>query len=148
MLNAGVLSFDEYGRVKTTGEAPAFFNGGTPTHNGKLCIGEVEPVSFNGGFAFGTEGRACVDQDINAESGGGLVNNLKGAARSSSDMPAYWHAGLPFTAAGQLSVRPLEPETAPPDAHANLNVTEVNDRVRRLGPPISPFPPLGTPKEA
>jgi hypothetical protein len=112
MLNAGVLSFDEFGRVKTTETIIALrFNGGTPICHGLLAVSALDPVTYNSGLAYTADGAACSEQPINATAGGNLFNT-RGLVRSSTGMPAYWHAGLPFTADGKLSV--ISGDIAPP----------------------------------
>jgi len=104
MLTAGILLFDDQGRIRTTQDAPTDFNGGTPTAHGGLLSSDrdVDPFVYLAGLGYGPQSR-LTDTASPLNPIGPFVND-KGQVRVSGDPPAYWYAGLPFTADGMLSV--------------------------------------------
>jgi hypothetical protein len=112
MLTAGVLLFDELGRIRTALPPANDFNGGTPTVGNGFLATEPngEPQVFLGGIGYRENGNVVdTDSPLDPE---GVLTNRRGQIRASNGTPSYWYAGLPFTADGQLSTAPL-PATLP-----------------------------------
>lgn len=111
MLTAGVLTFDAEGRILCTLDPPDHFNGGTPMLGGLLCISANAPEVYLGGFAYTAVDFVCSSQQATDTNPNDPMTNPEGALKYSTNLPAYWYAGLPFTAEGLLS---LVLESPPP----------------------------------
>jgi hypothetical protein len=105
MLIAGVLKFDEQGRIILSAGPAIDFNGGTPiaADGGLATLADGEPDVFLGGIGYMAPG-AITDNANPLIPGGGVFRNGLGQIRISFDPPAYYYAGLPLTADGHLSV--------------------------------------------
>lgn len=112
MLIAGILKFDAQGRIVIgTGES-VDFNGGTPiAADGTLASAvDVAPETFLAGIGY--LGDRITNSNNPLLPPEGPVTNGDGQLAVDTGLPAYWYAGLPFTAGGRLSVSPGGP---PPD---------------------------------
>ena len=107
MLTAGVLKFDEFGRILVSSAFPENFNGGTPiAADGTLAAAlDVEPEVFLGAIGYLQLGRITNSVSPLLPPEGPLTNG-DGQLAVDTGMPAYWYAGLPFTVAGRLSINP------------------------------------------
>jgi hypothetical protein len=103
MLTAGVLLFDDLGRIRITSDPPTDFNGGTPTaHGGLLAASAIEPTVYFAALGYGPQSRLTnTTSPLNPQ---GPLTNREGQIRVSSDPPHHWYAGLPFTVDDMLSV--------------------------------------------
>lgn len=106
MLVAGVLKFDPLGRIRLSiaGEPIHDFNGGTPIDiNGLLgTTPGGTPQVFNAAIGYENAEFIC-DSNNPLTPDDGPITDPGGAIRVSTDLPAYYYAGLPITADGFLS---------------------------------------------
>jgi hypothetical protein len=103
MLNHQLLRYDVNGRILATIDEPDYFNGGTPTKDGLLCIAEVDGDVFVNGLGYVHERNVCAEQAVNPPSGNPFASPT-GRAPMSSGVPAFWLYGLPFTTEGALAI--------------------------------------------
>ncbi len=78
--------------------------GGTPTAHGGLLSADrdIDPAVYLAGLGYGPQSR--LTDTANPLNPIGPFSNDKGQVRVAGGPPAYWYAGLPFTADGMLSV--------------------------------------------
>ena len=104
MLNHQLLSFDANGHVRCSLTlVPNEFNGGTPTNGDLLCLAEVPPVDYVGGWTFAANGCACAVQGLNPANGPFADDNRLAISPAVTGIAWYW-CGLPFLANGRLAV--------------------------------------------
>jgi hypothetical protein len=110
MLIAGILQFDDQGRILVALPPSVDFNGGTPTTlEGFLAVDtDADPDVFLAGIGYMDNGNV-VDTDTALDPGSGPLTNQRGQIRAGSGAPAYWYAGLPFTIDGHLSIAQANP---------------------------------------
>ena len=110
MLTAGVLKFDEFGRIILSANAPVSFNGGTPVaaDGGLSAILGGDPDVFLAGIGYIAPGYITNASNPLIPQAG-LLTNDRGQIRASNDMPDHWYAGLPLTVEGRLSISDVIP---------------------------------------
>ena len=119
MLNHQLLTFDANGHVMCVlGEVPTEFNGGTPTNDGLLCIAELPPTEYLGGWSYINNGCACAIQGLNPVNGPFAADNRLAISVQNTGIDHYW-CGLPFLANGRMAVS--FGITPPPDTGAFSN---------------------------
>ena len=109
MLIAGVLKFDPQGRIYLSAKPALNFNGGTPiAADGGLAaaLSGTAPDLHLAALGYLADGRLTDNSNPLVNPGGGVVTNGLGQIRISTDLPVYWYAGLPLTAAGHLACSP------------------------------------------
>jgi hypothetical protein len=104
MLTAGVLKFDDLGRIILSAEAPIYFNGGTPiaADGGLSALTEGLVGAYLAAIGY-TEPGQITDSSNPLVPAAGPVTNDQGQIRISTDLPHHWYAGLPLTVDGFLS---------------------------------------------
>ena len=105
MLTAGMLKFDEYGRIVISGAPAVAFNGGTPVAaDGSLASAvDTAPDVYLGAIGYTADDRITDSANPLLPPEGPMTNG-DGQLAVDTSLPAYWYAGLLFTAAGRLSV--------------------------------------------
>lgn len=104
MLNHQLLSFDVNGHIVCSlTDVPTDFNAGTPMFGNKLCLAELPPVSFLGGWSFIGNGCICAIQGLNPVNGPMADDDRLAISVVNSGIAWYW-CGLPFLANGRLAV--------------------------------------------
>jgi hypothetical protein len=104
MLNHQLLQFDANGRVMCSlNQVPSDFNGGTPIKDGLLCVGDVPPVDYLGGWSFDGKGCACAIQGLNPVNGPMTSDGRLAISVATTPIAWYW-CGLPFLSDGRLAV--------------------------------------------
>ena len=112
MLIAGVLKFDEFGRVMLSSLPAEHFNGGTPVAADGTLAGafDEEAQVFLGAIGYREDRITNTNNPLLPPED--PLPNWDGQLADCNGMPAYWYAGLPLTADGRLSVNPGEPPEA------------------------------------
>ena len=106
MLNHQLLSFDANGHIMCTLDAatPLAFNGGTPiSEDGLLCLAELPPEEYLGGWSFVGNGRMCAIQGLNPVNGPFAGDGRMSISVQNSGIDHYW-CDLPFLANGRVAV--------------------------------------------
>ena len=121
MLNHQLLSTDANGHVMCTLSEvpyPAEFNGGTPLNGGLLCLAELEPTEWIGGWSYVQNGRICAIQGLNPVNGPFAGDGRLAISVQNTGIAYYW-CGLPFLANNRMAVS--FGITPPPDTGAFSN---------------------------
>ena len=107
MLNAGVLAFDEFGRIRHTPAAPTVWVAGVPFAGpGLLCIDpSSDPVThYHNGIGYQAERLGSVIGSVESYTQGGLGVNAGRVCVDEAAAIEHWNAGLPITGLGRLAI--------------------------------------------
>src|SRR5262245_55918973 len=85
-MNAGTMGFDGSGRIKTTTASPTIYApNAIPYNDGAICVAMgTEIANYASGLPYGPSGHLVIQTSLKVP-------------------VAYFHAGLGFTASGQLA---------------------------------------------
>jgi len=104
MLNHQLLTFDPNGYVMCSlTDVPDDFNGGTPIKDGLLCIADVPPIDYLGGWSYASNGCACAIQGLNPVNGPFAADGRLAISPALTGVDHWW-CGLPFLENGRLAV--------------------------------------------
>lgn len=120
MITAGMLKFDPEGRVILSTSDPVTYGGGTPiaADGGLSAALDVVPDVFNNALGYFNNGK-LTNSNNPLIPGAGVLSNRLGQVRISTELPAFWYAGLPLTVDGHLAISPGV--VPPPDEGAFSN---------------------------
>jgi hypothetical protein len=83
--------------------SPSEFNGGTPMLDGLLCLAELAPTEWIGGWSYVQNGRICAIQGLNPVNGPFAQDGQLTISVQNTGIAYYW-CGLPFLANGRMAV--------------------------------------------
>jgi len=107
MLNHQLILTDSVGRLRCTLAAPdpLEFNGGTPVHDGLLCIEYVDGEVYVNGLSYTFQGVITAEQEGSPSQADNPFATARGRLRSSvGGIPSVWLYGLPFDESGNICI--------------------------------------------